>query len=573
MGLGVLMTARDLDTVHDVYRIWSTKTVTLDPVDSDGVIPTVVQLVTGTRPTLRSSLKDVTLADIRTTLGPREAANAAVGTMTILRDKRAKAYETELEKRRAEAAAKVASDLFDGLPAQHERDTPLSRLSGFGDAKRWGLEVAADLAAYWQGELAWADCDRGVLLSGPPGVGKTRFARALAAEAGVPFFPSSFSKLIGGSGTGYTVEKELKKFWAEAKKAALCVVFFDEMDSVPGRDLNPDHNSSYFNSVNNAFLDILDGAEPRDGVVVVAATNYPERIDPALKRPGRLNRHIAIPMPGIDDLAGIVAHHLGTDTTDMQGQLQLAARACRGMTPADVEQACRDARRRARKLFGRGALPGDVVMALVERRGDVDPRIERLTAVHEAGHAVAGLLLGLKLGHVDIDRSQTSIQSRAAPTTAMVEVEITMVLAGRAAETVLIGEVTSGSKIDLAQATKAAMAYHVECGFVETFGLLSLGASRLNQWGPLHEAVRGLVDRAYDRALALVGRHRDSVERVAAALVRDRYLEVAEVAALVRSPLLALVRDREDGPEPVPGRAPSAPRRGHGWVPRLVLAA
>ncbi|MDX7952291.1 AAA family ATPase [Lichenihabitans sp. Uapishka_5] len=574
-GCGVLMIVRSPDNAHEAYRLWASKTARLDPIDADGVVYDVVQLVTGQRPMRRSNLRDVRLSDLRSALGPRDLCDRAMDVIVDLRDQRAreiKADEDKLAVKAAEAAAaeRAAFDKARSGEPVHERDTPLSRLSGFGKAKAWGLEVAADLRAYRQGELAWADCDRGVLLSGPPGVGKTRFARALAAEAGVPFHASSFSAICGGSSSGYNIEKGLKKLFDDARKNVPCIVFLDEMDSVPGRDFKPDHNSSYFNSVNNAFLEALDGATPRDGIVVIAASNFPERIDPALKRPGRLDREIAIPMPTVDDLAGIVAHHLGSDTSSMQEQLRLAAKACRGMSPADVEQACRDARRRARKVLGRSSvLPGDVAWVVRERRGKVDPRTERLVAVHEAGHAVAAVALGIEMDFVDADRARTSIRSAANPTADMMETEIVMTLAGRAAEAIVIGEVTTGAKLDIQSATKAAIAYHADFGFGEATGLLSLDVRALEGWGPLHDGVKALVNRCHDRALALIRMHRRNVEAVAAALERDRYLDREEVLAIMR-PTLSVLRSAPDEVDSIPDQAPSWPRVGNGWQRRAA---
>lgn len=185
-GVGVIMVVAFADDASAAMRSWSTKTVVLDELTDDAVIASAVEIVTGTRPTLRSSLADITMADLRTALGPRTLANAALGMMTILRDLRVSEYERKLAERRNKTreAREVVGKKEDRKEADqsfiaefleksdHERDTPLSQLAGFGEGKRWGLAVAADLAAYRRGELGWEDIDRGVLLSGPPGVGR-----------------------------------------------------------------------------------------------------------------------------------------------------------------------------------------------------------------------------------------------------------------------------------------------------------------------------------------------------------------------------------------------------------------
>ena len=574
-GAGVLMTARSADNAHEAYRLWASLTVRLDPVDADGVIPAVVQLVTGQRPSSRRNLRGIRLSDLRSGLGPRDVSERAIDVAVQLRDQRERGVKAA-EAQAAIKAEQAEKAMFEkATAATHERDTPLSKLSGFGPARAWGLEVAEDLRAYRNGELAWADCDRGVLLSGPPGVGKTRFARALASEAEAAFYPSSFGALCQNGASGSMVEKNLKKLFDEARRNAPSVVFLDEMDSVPTRESAIDHNTSYFTAVNNAFLEALDGSEPRNGVLVIAASNHPDRIDPAMRRPGRLDRHIAIPLPTVEDLMGIIRHHLGTDLpADYDPQFQLAARACRGMSPADVEQACRDARRHARRVLGRDkALPGDVVNVMRDRRGQVSPRLERLVAVHEAGHAVAAVVLGIDIEYVDADRQHTSMRTRPNPTAAMVEAEMAMMLAGRAAEAVLIGEVSTGAKHDLAMVTKTAVAFHAEFGFGEETGLLTVDVRVLDGWSPMHAAVKALVDRTYAHATELMTRHRDNVDRVAAALDRNRYLDAAEVKALMRQPLASLARERGLGRDPVPMRAPGPARVGHGWGPRLVRAA
>ena len=179
-------------------------------------------------------------------------------------------------------------------------DKPRLRdLCGYGAAKDWGLQLAEDFQAYADGDIEWDDMDRGILLSGPPGCGKTYFANALAEECGVGLILMSYSEMESKTGSGNLIAKAIKKLFDDARNKAPCIVFIDEIDSIHSRS-DRDHNSSWFTVVVNALLAELDGATPRPGVVVVGATNFPDRIDPALRRPGRLDRHVEIPRPSVD---------------------------------------------------------------------------------------------------------------------------------------------------------------------------------------------------------------------------------------------------------------------------------
>ncbi|WP_237481342.1 AAA family ATPase [Lichenibacterium dinghuense] len=266
----------------------------------------------------------------------------------------------------------------------------LSQMTGFGEAQTWGVNLARDLAAYRAGSLPWADVDRGLLLSGPPGGGKTTYARALALECDVELVTTTYTEWSGaGGGYGDSMSKGLTKLfetWRTKAKSAPFLLFVDEIDSM-GRRGGNDHNESWFTAIINSWLAFLDGAVPRDGIVVVAATNYPDRVDPALVRPGRLERHIELPIPDIDALAGIVRAHLGADAMLTDAEVAEAARAVRGRSPAQVQLLAREARRVAR-WCGRRVCASDltdaVAMLREPRHADVDWRIE---------------LLPLRLGH------------------------------------------------------------------------------------------------------------------------------------------------------------------------------
>ena len=205
---------------------------------------------------------------------------------------------TKIQERGAEedpkaAAAKAQDDKKRAAEQDKKRQPPpvrLRDLAGYGDAKIWGLKLARDLKAYKAGKLEWRDVDKGLLLAGPPGCGKTFYARALAAECEVPLIATGYDDWHD-SGNGDTVARMLKKkFEAWRKQAAKepIIVFIDELDAIGARG-EMGNNNAWFGSIVTAWLAFLDGAEPRTGIVVIGATNFPERIDQALLRPGRLN--------------------------------------------------------------------------------------------------------------------------------------------------------------------------------------------------------------------------------------------------------------------------------------------
>ncbi len=230
----------------------------------------------------------------------------------------------------------------------------LSEMSGFGEAGVWGVNLAADLMSYIAGTLPWSDVDCGLLLSGPPGGGKTTFARSLAMECSavagrdVPLVVTTYTDWSAGGGSiGDSMSKGLTKLFDGWRKRAAetgpFILLIDEIDSMGKRGGNA-QNESWFGPVINAWLAFLDGAIPRDGILVVGATNYPDRVDPAMLRPGRLDRHLELPMPDIDALAGIVRAHLGPDRPHVTTSWQKPRGRCRGRSPAEVSQLAREAR-------------------------------------------------------------------------------------------------------------------------------------------------------------------------------------------------------------------------------------
>jgi len=185
-------------------------------------------------------------------------------------------------------------------------------LSGYGAAQRWALDLKLDLGNYCHGDLAWSEMSTKLLLSGPPGTGKTSFARALCNTLQVPLVVTSVSTWLQGGHLNDVIDKMARTF-VEARAQAPSILFIDEIDGI-GKRVDPDREyADYWNAVVNKMLELLDGAIKSEGVIVIGATNRPEHIDEAIKRSGRLETHIEILKPDIPALAGIIAHHLGKD--------------------------------------------------------------------------------------------------------------------------------------------------------------------------------------------------------------------------------------------------------------------
>lgn len=188
----------------------------------------------------------------------------------------------------------------------------VERLAGYGDARRWALDLKADLESYKDKEIAWSDLSSRLLLSGPPGTGKTTFARALCNTLQAPLIATSVARWLETSHLG-DVLAAMNTTFEQAREAAPCILFIDEVDNIGNRGGADRHYDDYWSSLVNRMLELLDGAAKAEGVIVVGATNRPEKIDPALLRSGRLEKHIVIPQPDTAALVSIIAHHLGSD--------------------------------------------------------------------------------------------------------------------------------------------------------------------------------------------------------------------------------------------------------------------
>ncbi|TBY53401.1 AAA family ATPase [Rhizobium leguminosarum bv. viciae] len=199
-----------------------------------------------------------------------------------------------------------------GTPGEGSPPLLVETLTGYGGAKEWALGLKSDLVDYLNGDLAWSHMSTKLLLSGPPGTGKTTFARAMCNSLRIPLVVTSVSTWLQGEYLSAVLDRMANTF-AEARARAPCILFVDEIDGIGQRVSASRQYADYWNACVNKLLELLDGAVKSEGVIVVGATNRPNEIDEAIRRSGRLETHIEIPRPDIPALAAILAHHLGAD--------------------------------------------------------------------------------------------------------------------------------------------------------------------------------------------------------------------------------------------------------------------
>ncbi len=433
-----------------------------------------------------------------------------------------------------------------------EASVTLQDVAGLDEVKAELQEVIDFLREPERYRAMGARIPRGILLSGPPGTGKTLLARALAGEAGVPFFSASgsdFVELFAGTGAA-----RVRALFDRARKAAPCIVFIDEIDALARRrGVGAGGGTEEREQTINQLLVEMDGFDSGEGVIVVAATNRPDVLDPAVLRPGRFDRHLTVDPPDRKGREQILAVHAREKRLSQAVALTEVARLTPGFTGADLANLLNEAALLAVRAGEREIGWPQVAMALERVTSGGPPRRVRAAAAdrvraayHEAGHALAGLALrgsgrlvrvtilphGRGLGHT-LFRDQD--EERYLHTRRDAFDRLTELLAGRAAEALVLGEVSAGAADDLERATGLAREMVTRWGMDPDIGPLRLehaveGEESLRR---ADGAMRALVAAAERAARALLEARRSGLERLAAALLERERLEGPEVEALL----------------------------------------
>jgi cell division protease FtsH len=441
-------------------------------------------------------------------------------------------------------------------------------VAGIDEAEEELVEVVDFLRNPARYQSLGARIPRGVLLMGPPGTGKTLLARAVAGEASVPFFSSSASEFIEAIvGVGASRVRDLFK---QAKEAAPAIMFIDELDAI-GRArggtqaLGGGHDER--EQTLNQILTEMDGFEPTDGVIVLAATNRPEILDPALLRPGRFDRRVAVQPPDAPGRRKILAVHTRSVPLADDVDLDRLAQSTPGMVGADlanlVNEAALTAARRGHKSAQREDFTDSLerIMLGAERKIVLTEEDRRRIAYHESGHAIVGMLtpgadpvrkvsiiprgqaLGVTLSTPEDDRFNYTEDELLA--------KIRVSAGGRAAEEAVFGDVTTGAESDIQQATRIARGMVARWGMSEQIGFVNIGAPEgaspfLPGAEAASEATQELVDREVRRIVeselehvrTLLGDARDQLDALADALLERETLDEADayrIAGVERS--------------------------------------
>ena len=503
----------------------------------------------------------------------RKAQGQMTGLMSIGRSK-AKVYTTERPK------------------------TTFNDVAGYTGVKQEIREVVDFLKLPNRFKEIGARVPKGVLLVGPPGTGKTLLARAVAGEAGVPFLSvtgSDFMEMFVGVGAS-----RVRDLFQTARKQAPAIIFVDEIDSIGrkrGAGLGGGHDER--EQTLNQMLAEMDGFETTEGIVMMAATNRPDILDPALLRPGRFDRQIVVPLPDLEERLPILQVHCKDKKISPDVDLSLVARGTPGMSGADLANLVNEAALHAVRREGNSVEMQDFEAArdrviMGQRRESValSEKEKQLTAYHEGGHAVLAYVLdhadpvhkvtilptGMALGATQ----QLPMEERHSYDLPYIQDTLCVRMGGRCAELLVFGTLTTGASNDLQGSTEMARRMVREFGMSDRIGPMAWGAQGMVFLGEdlmhsrdysedtarvVDEEVERILREQEERAKKVLSGHRSGLDAVAAALLEKETIDGAEVTRLVDAAFGRPVHT--DGAKAVPRLAdvPDAERHGHVAAP------
>ncbi|MDB5529192.1 MAG: family ATPase [Devosia sp.] len=440
------------------------------------------------------------------------------------------ASDLALHFRRGRSPEACVDSLKSLMPKEPVKQVDRARLQdqhGYGEARVWGLELAQDFEIWRRGQLSWEEVDhRSVLLAGPPGTGKTSFAGLLAGTLHVPLIASSVAEWNTQDYLSGTLKK-MRMVFNEAMEKAPCVLLVDELDGISSRQSISGRYAEYWTQIVNLMLELVTQATTTPGLVLVGATNYVERIDPALTRSGRLDHTIIMKLPSSDEITAILAHYAGSSIA--KKELRTLAPKLQGKTGADIEKLVRAARataRRAGRPFSISALHQQVP-GVFEK---LPPEVRRRIATYRAGQVVVAQALDMMdvAAEEIVDFSGTlsrTLEAGHVPTGQDYNDAIAVLMAGRAAEEILFGGASllgvGSNYSDLALATAWARQIETRSGLGEA-GLVDLEDPVLRTILPaaIVGSVRRRLDAAIARASGILLDRREEMEAIVAATVR-----------------------------------------------------
>jgi cell division protease FtsH len=469
------------------------------------------------------------------------------------------------------------------LLSDHQNRVTFKDVAGVEEAKDEVEEIIAFLKDPKKFTRLGGRIPKGVLMMGPPGTGKTLLARAIAGEAGVPFFSisgSDFVEMFVGVGAS-----RVRDLFEQGKKNAPCIIFIDEIDAVGrhrGAGLGGGHDER--EQTLNQLLVEMDGFESNDGVIIIAATNRPDVLDPALLRPGRFDRRIVVPRPDLRGRMGILQVH--TKKVPLGGvDLEVLARGTPGFSGADLEflvnEAALIAARRDKdkvEMEDFEEAKDKVLMGAERRSMIISEKEKRTTAVHEAGHALVARFAGDEADPVHkvtiIPRGralgvtqQLPPEDRLNMTREFALNQIAILMGGRVAEEIVFGQKTTGAGNDIERATELARAMVTEWGMSDEFGPLNFSSGGKQEVflgrdfssGDRHSEdtaqridaeIRRIVTSQYERAVQILTEHRKELEVISEALLEYETIDGDDIDTLLRGgklerPVSAMVKKRQ----------------------------